>query len=157
MRLLTGGERDGVFYGRPAWRSQVAASAAWSLAWRLARWQLGLGVATGLMLTPAGGLPWLAAAALGGAVQALFSLYVAARAFAVPPQHAVASLGAFYRAQLGKWLLAVLIFGLAARFRAEYFLPLLAGYGAGFIGNWLALLWSPYGAARRKRNHSGRG
>lgn len=135
----------------------MAGSAAWSLAQRLARWQLGLGFIAGVGLLPFGGWPWLVAATLGGSVQALFSLYVAARTFAVPPQYAAASLGAFYRAQLGKWLLAVVVFGLAARFWAEFFLPLLAGYGAGFIGNWLALLWSPYRVARRKRNHSGRG
>lgn len=118
------------------------------LAWRLARWQAALGLAAGVLLVPFGGWPYLAAALCGGLMQALLSLYFAVRLAAAPEGSPAAMLGAFYRAEIGKWLWAVLVFGAAARWVPQFFLPLLAGYGAGVLGNWLALLWTPEASGR---------
>lgn len=121
-----------------------------AVARRLARLQAVLGLAAGVVLVPFGGWTWLLAAALGGAVQALFSLYVVARLSAAPAGDPAAMLRAFFRAQIGKWLWAVLVFGVAARFAPQWFMPLLAGYGAGLIANWLALRWTPETGPRRR-------
>lgn len=121
-----------------------------ALGWRLARIQGGLGLAAGIVLAPFGGVCWMLAATGGGALQGLLSLYVVARMGAGRADPA-SLLGAFYRAQVGKWLWALLVFGLTARFAPGLFLPVLAGYGAGLVGNWLALLWTPEQALPDRR------
>lgn len=121
-----------------------------AVAWRLARLQVLLGLAAGILLAPFGGWAWVLAAGVGGGVQALLSLYVAARISAAPPGDPEGMLRGFFRAQIGKWLWAVLVFGVAARFAPQWFMPLLAGYGAGLIANWLALRWTPETGPRRR-------
>lgn len=121
-----------------------------AVAWRLARLQVLLGLAAGILLAPFGGWAWVLAAGVGGGVQALASLYVAARLSAAPPDDPQAMLQGFFRAQISKWLWAVLVFGATARFAPQWFMPLLAGYGAGLIANWLALRWTPETGSRRR-------
>lgn len=121
-----------------------------AVAWRLARWQAGLGLGAGVLLAPWGGWSGVLAAGVGGGLQALLTLYVSARLAAAPPGDPAAMLRGFYRAQIGKWLWAVLVFGVAARFAPQWFMPLLAGYGAGLIANWLALRWTPETGPRRR-------
>jgi hypothetical protein len=121
-----------------------------ALGWRLARLQAGLGCAAGIALAPLGGIAWLLAAAGGGVLQGLLSVYVVARMGTARPDPA-GLLGAFYRAQIGKWLWALLVFGVTARCAPGLFLPVLAGYGAGLIGNWLALRWAPERALPGRR------
>ena len=115
--------------------------------WRLARLQVLLGCLAGLALWPAGGWSWWFAASLGGVAQGALGMLMAAR-MAAAPNDPGRMLTAFYRAELGKWLWAALVFGLAARFASPWFMPLLAGYAAGVIGNWLALRWTPEVAPR---------
>lgn len=121
-----------------------------AVAWRLARLQVLLGLVAGVLLAPFGGWTWAFAALVGGGAQALASLYVAARLSAAPPGDSKAMLQGFFRAQISKWLWAVLVFGVAARFAPQWFMPLLAGYGAGLIANWLALRWTPETGPRRR-------
>ena len=108
---------------------------------RVVEWQVAVGCV--------GAMIWLlhrpqaALAALAGGVgSALLSMHFAARVFSrtelAPPQSIVA---AFYRAEAFKLLSAALMFGLMAKYFAEWFVPFLSTFAATLAVFFVALLW----------------
>ena len=102
------------------------------------------GLVCGAFLGQAAGI----AALIGGGIGVALTIYAAVRSFSVPgdadPQRIVQAL---YRAEAMKLILAILIFGLAAYFYPDRFLPLMLGYIATLPAYRFALLKAP-GAGR---------
>ena len=79
----------------------------------------------------------------GGGISVLLSLWTALRVFAVPAEagpHIVFS--AFVRAEVGKLVMAVVLFSAAAIFLSHVFLPLVVTFAATLVVNWLALIFT---------------
>ncbi|WP_440996675.1 ATP synthase subunit I [Arhodomonas sp. SL1] len=111
------------------------------IAWRVIRLQLAITAALALIwLVTVGGRAALAATA-GGGISAALSLYVAVRVFAhdakANPQ---AALGALYRAEAVKLLLAVVLTSLAILGFREHPIPVISTLAATLSAYWLALL-----------------
>lgn len=89
-------------------------------------------------------LPAAIAALAGGLGSALLSFHFVSRVFSrtelAPPQTIVA---AFYRAEAFKLMLAAVMFGLMAKYFAEWFVPFLSTFAATLLVFFVALLWVP--------------
>ncbi|QHS10397.1 ATP synthase subunit I [Sinimarinibacterium sp. NLF-5-8] len=85
---------------------------------------------------------WSALAALtGGVIGALLTIYAGAKAFSVSaedPQQAVTKL---FRAEVRKWLLAVVLFAVAVRVFGQAFAPVIITFALTLSIYWFALLW----------------
>jgi len=108
---------------------------------RIICWQMLVALVGSALWLTAGTGAALAALA-GGTASALFSLQFALRVFArgpaAPPELV---LGAFYRAEAIKLVLAAALFVVTARYFGHLFVPLLTTYLATLVVYWAALLW----------------
>ncbi|MCK9384883.1 MAG: ATP synthase subunit I [Nevskia sp.] len=111
------------------------------VATRIALFQLVIGllaaVSWALIENPKAGL----AAGSGGGIAALLTLYAGLKTFGVrvdDPQVAVRN---FYRAQMRKLLLAVVLFAVAVKLFGNNFVPLIATFAVSLSVYWFALLW----------------
>jgi len=111
------------------------------IAVRIVLWQLLVGL-IGAGLWAIGGLDAALAALVGGVASALFSLQFAVRMFARGSEASPAELlGAMYRAEGFKLLMAAVLFIVAAKFFGHVFVPLVTTYMATLLVFWVALLW----------------
>lgn len=110
---------------------------------RVVVWQVVIGC-VGATIWLLDSLPAAAAALAGGIGSALLSVHFAFRVFSrtklAPPQTIVA---AFYRAEAFKLLMAAVMFGLMAKYFAEWFVPFLSTFAATLLVFFAALLWVP--------------
>jgi ATP synthase protein I len=90
-------------------------------------------------------------ALVGGGISVLLSLWVAARVFSVPAEAGPQAIfAAFVRAEVGKLVMAVVLFSAAAIFLSHVFIPLVVTFVATLVVNWLALVFT-------RRNRQGFG
>jgi F0F1-type ATP synthase assembly protein I len=75
---------------------------------------------------------------LGGSIAVLGSLYMFARSFSQGDSRQL--LWAFYRAEMGKWLLTIFLFILIFKFLNVNFLYVFLGYLTAQSAFWIALL-----------------
>lgn len=76
--------------------------------------------------------------ALGGGIGVLLTAVFALRSFALPVgATAQQMVSALYRAAALKMLIAVILFVLVARFATDLFGPVMAGYMATFVAQWI--------------------
>ena len=79
----------------------------------------------------------------GGGISVLLSLWVAVRVFAVPAKAGPQAIfAAFVRAEVGKLVMAVVLFSAAAIFLSHVFIPLVVTFVATLVVNWLALIFT---------------
>lgn len=114
------------------------AAFARAIAW-LMRSQAVLAVVTALAFAVLGGLQPALAALIGGGMglflTALIGLRVAL-AEGATPQRMVRT---FYRAMALKFVLAVVLFVIVAKWFAGYFVPVVTGYAISLVAYWLAM------------------
>lgn len=85
------------------------------------------------------------AAWVGGCISAILTFYVGILSFGRVSGDPKQQLMNFYRAQGRKLALAVVLFGLSAKFMAEDFAPLIITFSATLTVYWFALLWKDNG------------
>jgi len=82
-------------------------------------------------------------ALVGGGISVLLSLWVALRVFSVPVEAGPQAIfAAFVRAEVGKLVMAVVLFSAAAIFLSHVFIPLVVTFVATLVVNWLALIFT---------------
>ena len=104
------------------------------------RAQAGIAVVAALAAYGLRGEPAALAAAYGGLTALLPTAYVALRIFVRTEREPHAVLAAFYRAELGKWILAAAMFLVGAKLFPTQFLPLLLTFAACQATFWLAMM-----------------
>jgi F0F1-type ATP synthase assembly protein I len=82
------------------------------------------------------------AAACGGGIAALLTTYAGLKTFGVHSDDPNAVMTNFYRAQVRKFLLAVVLFGVAVQFFGNDFAPLITTFAVSLSVYWFALLWN---------------
>ncbi len=99
-------------------------------------------VATALFGLAMGGNAALGAL-VGGGISVVLSLWMAVRVFSVPAEAGPqAVLSAFVRAEVGKMVMAVVLFSAAAIFLSHVFIPLVVTFVATLVVNRLALIFT---------------
>ncbi|MFU8897034.1 MAG: ATP synthase subunit I [Gammaproteobacteria bacterium] len=99
-------------------------------------------VATALFGLTMGGNAALGAL-VGGGISVVLSLWMAVRVFSVPAEAGPqAVLSAFVRAEVGKLVMAVVLFSAAAIFLSHAFIPLVVTFVATLVVNRLALIFT---------------
>ncbi len=111
-----------------------------SMPLRIAFWQLMIGIVGGLLWWVLWGWKAAWAALFGGGIGALLSLYVALRFSAVDDASPRDRVSTFYRAEVMKFVLAVVLFSIAALLFADVYIPLITTFIAGLTAYWVALL-----------------
>ncbi len=82
-------------------------------------------------------------ALVGGGISIVLSLWMAVRVFSVPAEAGPqAVFAAFVRAEVGKLVMAVVLFSAAAIFLSHVFVPLVVTFVATLVVNWLALVFT---------------
>jgi F0F1-type ATP synthase assembly protein I len=82
-------------------------------------------------------------ALVGGGISVVLSLWMAVRVFSVPAEAGPqAVLSAFVRAEVGKLVMAVVLFSAAAIFLSHVFIPLVVTFVATLVVNRLALIFT---------------
>jgi F0F1-type ATP synthase assembly protein I len=82
-------------------------------------------------------------ALVGGGISVVLSLWMALRVFSVPAEAGPqAVFSAFVRAEVGKLVMAVLLFSAAAIFLSHVFVPLVVTFVATLVVNRLALIFT---------------
>jgi ATP synthase protein I len=82
-------------------------------------------------------------ALVGGSISLVLSLWMAVRVFSVPAEAGPqAVFSAFVRAEVGKLVMAVVLFSAAAIFLSHVFVPLVVTFVATLVVNWLALIFT---------------
>lgn len=114
--------------------AQFAKTIAW-----LMRVQAILIAVCGLVMAALGGLAWAMAALIGGGFGLFLTAITALRVGLGLNQKPKQMVRGFYRAMLIKFLLAVIVFVVVARWFPGYFLPVLAGYSVTIMAYWLAM------------------
>lgn len=119
-------------------RPENDAAFARTIAW-LMRSQAVLAVGAALVFAVVGGLQSALAALTGGAIglflTALTGLRVALDQKAQPKR----MVRTFYRAMALKFVLAVVLFVIVAKWFAGYFVPVVSGYAITLVAYWLAM------------------
>ncbi|MFW5816214.1 MAG: ATP synthase subunit I, partial [Wenzhouxiangella sp.] len=108
------------------------------IAWLL-RSQALITVAVALMFGLAGGVSMALAAMAGGSIGLLLTAITGLRVALSSGSEAKAMVRTFYRAMALKFVLAVILFIIVAKWFPGYFLPVVAGYFATLMANWLAM------------------
>jgi ATP synthase protein I len=108
---------------------------------RIVLWQVLVALIGAVLWMTAAGTGAALAALAGGGASALFSLHFALRVFARGVAQPERVLGAFYRAEAVKLILAMALFVVAAKYFGHLFVPLLTTYLATLVVFWAALLW----------------
>lgn len=116
-------------------RRSDSAPAVWVI-----RAQAGIGLVAALAAYGFGGKPAALAAAYGGLVALVPTVYFALRIFArrasVAPGQVV---GAVFQAQIGKFALTAVMFAFGAMWFGKHFLALLAAYVACLAAYWVVM------------------
>ena len=94
-------------------------------------------IVAGILAGTGSALAVLAGGGIGIVLTAISALRTGAVSAAGDP---VAMAAAFYRGMLMKMALAVVLFVIVAAYFAEWFLPVVAGYGVTLVAYWIALL-----------------
>ncbi|HEX4871662.1 MAG TPA: ATP synthase subunit I [Nevskiaceae bacterium] len=111
------------------------------IALRIARYQLLAGLLIGVIVGLLSGWMEALAAAAGGGASALLTWYTGVKTFGRGSTDPTQMVMDFYRAQWRKWLLAILVFGLAVQVFKTSFLPFIAVFAGTLSLYWFALLW----------------
>ncbi|MEE4639730.1 MAG: ATP synthase subunit I [Wenzhouxiangella sp.] len=114
------------------------AAMARTIAWLL-RSQALLTVAVAVGFWLLGGLPMAVAAMAGGSIGLLLTAITGLRVALSAAGDAKVMVRTFYRAMALKFVLAVILFIIVAKWFAGYFLPVVAGYSVTLLANWLAM------------------
>lgn len=109
-----------------------------AVAWLL-RLQALLVVACGLVFVFIGGLPWAVAAMAGGAIGLFLTALTGIRVVLNQGAEAKQMVRGFYRAMALKFVLAVILFVIVAKWFAGYFVPVVTGYAVTLMAYWLAM------------------
>jgi len=109
---------------------------------RIIYWQLLVALAGALLWWALGGGRAALAAFCGGGIGALLTLYAASRAFRRTGGEPRAMLGALFRAEALKFVLAVGLFSVAAILFAGEILAVMTTFVVSLSGYWLALIWT---------------
>ena len=108
---------------------------------RVVIWQLVIAL-LGAALWALSGLADAVAALVGGTTSALLTLQFAIRVFSwspdAPPE---VLLGAIFRAEVFKLVLATAFFMVVAKYFGHLFVPILTTFVATLVVFWVALLW----------------
>ncbi|MGK7297433.1 MAG: ATP synthase subunit I [Candidatus Wenzhouxiangella sp. M2_3B_020] len=116
--------------------SEFARMAVWLL-----RTQALLAVAAAIVTGLAAGVAWSLAVLAGAAIGIVLTAVSALRTGAVSAEAGPAAMAAaFYRGMMLKMALAVVMFVIVAALFAEWFVPVLIGYGVTLVAYWVALL-----------------
>lgn len=108
------------------------------IAWLL-RSQAMLTVATAVAFGLLGDLAMALAAMAGGSIGLLLTAITGLRLALAPGGEAKTMVRTFYRAMALKFVLAVILFIIVAKWFAGYFLPVVTGYFVTLMANWLAM------------------
>ena len=108
------------------------------IAWLL-RSQALLAVATAVLFGVIGGLEMALAALSGGAIGLFLTAIAGLRVALSQGSDANVMVRTFYRAMALKFVLAVILFVVVAKWFAGYFLPVVIGYMVTFMAYWLAM------------------
>ncbi len=108
------------------------------IAWLL-RSQALLTVAVAVAFGLLGGFPMAVAAMAGGSIGLLLTAITGLRVALSSGSEANTMVRTFYRAMALKFVLAVILFIIVAKWFAGYFLPVVAGYFVTLMANWLAM------------------
>ncbi len=108
---------------------------------RMARYQLLIAlVSAAFWLFLEGPREGLAALA-GGGIGALLTFYAGLKTFSASAQDAQHAVMNFYKAQVRKLVLAVVLFAVAVRLFADVFVPVVVTFCLTLSVYWFALLW----------------
>ncbi len=107
---------------------------------RIALWQLLIGVMGLLVWSVLGGWKEALGALFGGGIGALLSVYMALRLGAANDASLRDRVSTFYRAEVMKFVLAVVLFSIAALLFADVYIPLITTFIVGLTAYWFALL-----------------
>jgi F0F1-type ATP synthase assembly protein I len=119
---------------------QLASEAefAKTVAWLL-RVQALLIVVCAVAFALLGGLPQAVAALAGGAIGVLLTAISGIRLLLSQGREAKQLVQGFYRAMALKFVLAVILFVIVAKWFAGYFVPVVTGYTVTLMAYWLAM------------------
>jgi ATP synthase protein I len=106
---------------------------------RLLRIQALLIATCGLAFVFVGGLPWALAALAGGAIGLFLTAVTGIRVVLSQGAAAEQMVRSFYRAMALKFVLAVILFVIVAKWFAGYFVPVVTGYAVTLMAYWLAM------------------
>lgn len=108
------------------------------IAWLL-RSQALLAVAVAVVFGLLGGLPMALAALAGGAIGLFLTAITGLRIALATGGEAKTMVRTFYRSMALKFVLAVILFVIVAKWFAGYFLPVVTGYTVTLMAYWLAM------------------
>jgi len=107
----------------------------------LLRLQALLGVAAATVAVFAVHVSWALALLAGSGIGIVLTAVSALRSALLPERAGAATMAAaFYRGMMLKMALAVVMFVIVAALFAEWFVPVLIGYGVTLVAYWVALL-----------------
>ncbi|MEE4295626.1 MAG: ATP synthase subunit I [Wenzhouxiangella sp.] len=109
-----------------------------TIAWLL-RVQAILTVGVALVFGLLSGLPMAIAAMAGGFIGLLLTAVTGLRVALSAGGDAKTMVRVFYRAMALKFVLAVILFIVVAKWFAGFFVPVIVGYCATLVANWLAM------------------
>lgn len=107
---------------------------------RIAFWQFMIGMAGLALWLLVAGWKEALAALTGGVIGALLSLYMAIRVSASSEDAPRDIVSTFYSAEVMKFVLAVVLFSIAALLFADVYIPLITTFMVGLTAYWVALL-----------------
>lgn len=110
-------------------------------AMRMARYQLLIALASAAFWALLEGSREGLAALAGGGIGALLTFYAGLKTFSASPQDAQHAVMNFYKAQVRKLVLAVVLFAVAVRLFADVFVPVVVTFCLTLPVYWFALLW----------------
>lgn len=108
------------------------------IAWLL-RIQALLSAAAGLLFAFIGGLPMALAALAGGGIGLFLTALTGLRVALAQGAAARHMVRTFYRAMALKFVLAVILFVIVAKWFAGFFVPVVTGYAITLVAYWLAM------------------
>ena len=114
------------------------AGLARTIAWLL-RVQALLSAGAALVFAAFAGLPMALAALIGGAIGLFLTALTGLRLVLVHGAADKQLVRTFYRAMALKFVLAVILFVIVAKWFAGYFVPVVTGYGMTLVAYWLSM------------------
>ena len=112
------------------------------IATRIARYQLVIAVSCAVLWGLLGGGREGLAALAGGGIGALLTFYAGLKTFSASGQDAQHVVMNFYKAEVRKIVLAVVLFAVAVRLFADVFVPVVLTFALTLPVYWFALLWN---------------
>lgn len=111
------------------------------IATRIACYQLIIAVSCAVLWGAFGGGREGLAALAGGGIGATLTFYAGLKTFSASCTDAQYAVMNFYRAEVRKLILAVVLFAVAVRLFADVFAPVLVTFALTLPVYWFALLW----------------